>query len=245
MIIKVYKTYEELSKASAQAIVEYIKSKPEAVVCLASGHTPLGVFKHIVQMVREQAVTLNRCTFVGLDEWLGISSVNPGSCRYLMDEHFFKPSAIAEENIIFFDGLHAEPQQEIDRINKFLDSRGGLDIMLVGIGLNGHIAMNEPGTSFDAVAHISTLADETKAVAQKYFTGHTVLTEGLTLGLKQFREAKLPLLMANGESKAAIIKKILTTDPSSEYPASVIQTMPQGLVMLDEAAASIWLTPDK
>jgi 6-phosphogluconolactonase/glucosamine-6-phosphate isomerase/deaminase len=110
--------------------------------------------------------------------------------------------------------------------------------MLVGVGLNGHIAMNEPGTSFDSVAHISTLAEETKTVGQKYFDTATQLSRGITLGLKHFRDARLPILVANGEKKAHIIRQILTSSPSESLPASIIQLIDQGMVMLDEAANS-------
>jgi galactosamine-6-phosphate isomerase len=116
---------------------------------------------------------------------------------------------------------------------------GGLDIMLVGIGLNGHIAMNEPGTSFDSYSQLVDLSEETKEVGQKYFQKKTVLSKGLTLGLRHFKESKLPILMANGKKKASIVQKALTLPPSTAIPASIIQTLPHGLVLLDEEAAGL------
>src|SRR5688572_32689328 len=104
--------------------------------------------------------------------------------------------------------------------------------------MNGHIAMNEPGTSFDSVAHISTLAEETKTVGQKYFDTATQLSQGITVGLKHLRDARLPILVANGEKKASIVRKILTSSPSESLPASVMQLIDHGIVMLDEAANS-------
>jgi 6-phosphogluconolactonase/glucosamine-6-phosphate isomerase/deaminase len=109
--------------------------------------------------------------------------------------------------------------------------------MLVGVGTNGHIGMNEPGTSFDSYAHISTLAEETKKVGQKYFSKPTSLSLGITLGLRHLREAKLPIVMASGEKKAEIIAKGLTQTPTEEIPVSISQLIPQGYIMLDEAAA--------
>ena len=129
-------------------------------------------------------------------------------------------------------------EKECDRINSLIARNGGLDIMLVGVGTNGHIGMNEPGTSFDSYAHLSTLAEETKNVGQKYFSKPTSLSLGITLGLRHLREAKLPIVMASGEKKAAIIAKGLTQAPTDEIPMSISQLIPQGYVMLDEAAAS-------
>ena len=111
--------------------------------------------------------------------------------------------------------------------------------MLVGIGLNGHIAMNEPGTSFDIYSQVIDLSEETKVVGQKYFPKKTNLSKGLTLGLRHFTESKLPILMANGQKKASIVQKALTLPPSTEIPASVIQTIPHALVLLDEEAAGL------
>ena len=110
--------------------------------------------------------------------------------------------------------------------------------MLVGVGTNGHIGMNEPGTSFDTYAHVSTLAEETKTTGQKYFSNPTTLSLGITLGLRHLREAKLPIIMASGEKKATIIAKGLNQPPSEEIPVSIAQIILQGYVMLDEAAAS-------
>ena len=160
-----------------------------------------------------------------------------GSCRNMMDRDLFLPVGVAESNIVFFDALTKNPQRECDRMNQYIASRGGLDIMLVGVGLNGHIAMNEPGASFDLYAHVSDLSEETKQVGQKYFSSQTALSKGLTLGLKHLAESKLPILMANGSKKAPIIKAALTGPVNTAIPASIIQTLPQALVMLDEEAA--------
>jgi galactosamine-6-phosphate isomerase len=156
----------------------------------------------------------------------------------MMDKDFFGPLDIKQDQIVFFDGMDPDVNGQVARINELIESNDGLDIMLVGVGMNGHIAMNEPGTSFDSVAHVSTLAEETKAVGQKYFDTATQLTQGITLGLKHLRDAKLPILVANGEKKAAIVNKVLTSSPSESLPASVMQLIDQGIVMLDSAANS-------
>ncbi len=237
MKVKIYPGYKELSRATADLIVEYISTKRESLVCLASGHSPRGVFECLIADVRAKRLDLDGCTFVSLDEWVGIAPGQNGSCRAMMDEDFFRPLQIPSRQIRFFDGLSADLAAEVRTMNEFIASHGGLDIMLVGVGLNGHIAMNEPGTSFDQDAHVSTLADETKTVGQKYFTESTELSLGLTLGLKHFRESKLPILIANGVKKAPVIQKLLSFSATESLPASVVHLIDKAYVMLDEEAA--------
>ena len=236
MKVNIYPDYKTLSRSTADLINSYISAKKDSLVCLASGHTPRGVFDCLIDDVTSKGLDLTHCTFVGLDEWVGIPAHTKGSCRAMMDEDFFHPLQIPKDRIEFFNGMASDLNAEVDRINNLIAAHGGLDIMLVGIGTNGHIAMNEPGTSFETLAHISMLADETKEVGQKYFATSTQLNSGVTLGLKHFREAKLPILMANGEKKAAIIQKTLTTLPVESLPSSVIHLIDHGFVMIDQAA---------
>lgn len=237
MNISIHDTYKELSRAAADKIADYIRNKPVSKVCIASGHTPLGVFECLVEDVKTRKLDISRCTFVSLDEWIGVERNDSGSCWSMVDKCFFSPLRISASKILFFDGNASDLQHECDKVNEFL-SPDGLDIMLVGVGLNGHIAMNEPGTSFHLRAHISQLAEETIHVGQKYFDKPTKLSKGITLGLQNFREAKLPILMANGLKKASVIQKVLTHSVTENIPATIVQTIPQALVMIDKEAAS-------
>lgn len=237
MKVKVYPDYNLLSRATADLITGYITKKRNSLVCLASGHSPRGVFECLIQDVKSKRLDLSDCTFVSLDEWIGIAPEQKGSCRAMMDEDLFVPLQIPEINIKFFNGMRSDLDSETSRMNEIIAAHGGLDIMLVGVGTNGHIAMNEPGTSFDSIAHISMLAYETKAVGQKYFSETTELNEGITLGLRHFRESKLPILIANGVKKAEIIRKILSSTPTEALPASVVHLIDNAYVMLDSEAA--------
>ncbi|MEO8471190.1 MAG: glucosamine-6-phosphate deaminase [Chryseolinea sp.] len=237
MNLRIFEDYSHLSRATADLILSYLKAKPTALVCLASGHTPRGVFEYLVDDVKNNRLDLSQCTFVSLDEWVGIPPSQKGSCRAMMDEDFFWPLGMEESQIVFFDGMGDDPESEAFRINNVIAKHGGLDIMLVGVGTNGHIAMNEPGTSFDREAHVSELAEETKTVGQKYFSGNTVLSNGITLGLKHFQDSKLPILMANGLKKTNIIKKLLTSSATESLPASIVHNIPGAFVMIDREAA--------
>ena len=236
MNLRIFDDYSRLSRAAADLISSFLKAKPASLVCIASGHSPRGVFECLVSDAKNNGLDISQCVFVSLDEWIGIPPERVGSCRAMMDEDLFRPLNIPESQIVFFNGMNPNLNQEVDRVNKLIDSNGGLDIMLVGVGTNGHIAMNEPGTSFDLDAHISELAEETKLVGQKYFSSNTALDKGITLGLKHFRESKLPILMANGVKKANIIRKVLDSPASEALPASIIHMIPAAYVMIDREA---------
>lgn len=234
----IYPDYPTLCRATAQHVTDFINHKPNALVCIASGHTPIGVFHCLVDDVKNKKLDISSCTFISLDEWIGIPPQQEGSCRHMMDKDFFGPLGIPESQIVFFNGLSKTPQQDCEKMNHFIASHGGLDIMLVGVGTNGHIAMNEPGTSFKSYAHVSHLSEETKAVGQKYFPSQTELSTGLTLGLRHLKEAKLPIIMASGERKATILKQALSQQPTEQVPVSIVQLFHHGFLMLDQQAAS-------
>ncbi len=239
MKIEIFPDYQSLSKATAALIINYVKSKPDSFICLASGHTPIGVFESLKQAIEASDVDFSTCTFLSLDEWLGIDPTDSGSCLSMLQRDCFAPLGIQLEQVIFFDVNSSDLQAECDRINSLIEANGGLDIMLVGVGTNGHIGMNEPGTSFESYAHVSELAEETKQVGQKYFSKATSLSNGITLGLKHLREAKLPLVMASGLKKASILSKGLKAIATEAIPVSVANLITEGFVMLDQDAASM------
>jgi glucosamine-6-phosphate isomerase len=238
MKIKIFEDYKTLSKATANLIKEYVTTKANSLICLASGHTPIGVFQEIAKEVNDKTIDLSKCTFLSLDEWIGIDPSDSGTCLTMLKKDCFEPMKIAEHQIEFFNVKANDLQEECDRINSLIKNNGGLDIMLVGVGINGHIGMNEPGTSFDSYAHTGELAEETKTVGQKYFDKATELSMGITLGLGHLRESKLPIIMANGTKKSYILAKGLIEPPTEEVPLSIAQLIPQGYIMLDEEAAS-------
>jgi glucosamine-6-phosphate isomerase len=245
MIFHISENYKTLCREVADLINDYIgKSERNPIlVCLASGHSPIGVFQCMADDVRSGKLNLSNCLFISLDEWLGFGADDDGSCRKMMDHDFFKPLAIPEKQIVFFDGLTKTPEQDCVKINELIASHGGFDIMLVGIGMNGHIAMNEPGTSFGSYAHVSNLADETKTVGQKYFTKETKLDKGLTVGLKHFAETELPIIMASGEKKAKIVKAIIDSGPTEKIPATVAHTIDHVYFMVDKEAGQLYERP--
>jgi glucosamine-6-phosphate deaminase len=237
MEIKVYNDYKELSRAAADLIVGRIKHNPRSMICVASGHTPVGVFKCLVDDVKANALDLSQCTFVSLDEWIGVDPADPGSCLAMLRKDFFDHVSLRKDQIRYFDVTMKDHQAECDSMNNLIASHGGLDVMLVGVGTNGHIGMNEPGSLFSDYAHISQLTQETITTGQKYFKTATKLDQGITLGLRHFQEARLPILMANGLNKAPIIKAITTSEATELIPATIVHRVKQSVIMLDKDAA--------
>jgi glucosamine-6-phosphate isomerase len=234
MTIHTFPDYEALSEATANLIIEVLKKKPDALICIASGDTPLGVCKFLAKSDKKR---FEKCTFVGLDEWVGMDENDEGSCKYGIYQNLLIPLNFPSERIKYFDAKSQDLDSECQKINEFIASRGGLDVMLVGVGMNGHIALNEPNTPFGIFAHVSDLEEVTKSVGQKYFTKETILTQGITLGLAHLQEAKLPILIANGQRKAPVINKALTLEITEKFPASIFQKIERSLVMLDLEAA--------
>lgn len=234
MTINTFSNYETLSEATANLIIDVLKQKPDALICIASGDTPLGLCKFLAQADKK---LFEKCTFVGLDEWVGMDENDEGSCKYGIYQNLLIPLNFPSERIKYFDAKAQDLASECQKINEFIASRGGLDVMLVGVGLNGHIALNEPNTPFDIYAHVSDLEEVTKLVGQKYFTKETILTQGITLGLAHLQEAKLPILIANSSKKASVIKRALTEAITEQFPASIFQKIENSVVMVDLEAA--------
>jgi glucosamine-6-phosphate isomerase len=237
MRVQTFDNYPELSRATADLIASTIQKKPYSLICIASGHTPVGVFKCLIDDVKSGALDVSKVTFVSLDEWLGIDPSDSGSCISMLRKDFFDHVPLRQQQIEMFD-VKANPVAECARINDIIAANGGLDVMLVGIGLNGHIGMNEPGTSFRSYAHVSALAEATITTGQKYFTKPTTLSKGITLGLRHFAESRLPILMANGTKKASIINHVINSKPTEQVPATIVHSIPQALVMIDREAAA-------
>lgn len=238
MQLKIFKDYNELSAHAANAIIELVKEKPAAVLCLAAGDTPKQTYAEVALRAISEKIDFSQCTFIGLDEWVGIAPENSGSCHYFLHHHLFSPLGIAASQIHLFDALSNDLSGECQKMDQLIQEKSGIDLMLAGIGMNGHIGFNEPGVSFDLYSHVISLDENTQSVGQKYFSTRTALSKGITLGLKHFTESRKAILIANGEKKAAIIHKAVQEPVTNQVPASIIQQHKNGWVMIDEAAGN-------
>lgn len=228
-----------MSVATANIILDTIKNNPEAVFCLAAGDSPRLAYSLVAEKVRNQNIDVSRCKFVSLDEWVGIPPENEGSCQYFLRTVVFGPMKISPNNIHVFNALSSDLPDECSKMDDYIRANGGIDLMVVGVGRNGHIGFNEPGVPFEQYSHVVDLDETTQTVGQKYFRENTALTQGITLGLQWLMESQQAVLIANGEKKATVIKKALEEDIDPSMPASIIRRHPNATVILDEEAASL------
>jgi galactosamine-6-phosphate isomerase len=239
MQVKIYTDYETLSDKAADLIVETIKHKPDAVICFASGHTPLRTCQLFAEKVIAQKVNISKAGFVELDEWVGVPPDNEGSCSYFLHQYIFYPLSIKNDKIFLFDAMAADLQNECKKMDAAIAKLGGIDLMVVGIGMNGHIGFNEPGVSFTNYSHVINLDETTLSVGQKYFPSVTKISEGITLGFQHLINAKQIILLANGEKKASVIQQTIEGNVTSQLPASILKTHANSVIMIDKPASAL------
>ncbi|MEI9909424.1 MAG: glucosamine-6-phosphate deaminase [Bacteroidota bacterium] len=238
MELKIFEDYTKLSDAAATMVIECIKNKPGAILCFASGDTPKLACQLIAEMAKKENINLSKCFFIGLDEWLGIEPENTGSCHYFFQQYLFAPSGIDRSQVHLFDALATNAEEECKKMNRIIEEKGGIDLMVVGVGMNGHIGFNEPGTDIDSISHVALLDEITKNIGQKYFNQTVTINKGITVGLKQIMQAKKLLMMANGKKKAPVIKRAVEGEISIDFPAGLIRRHNNGILMVDTEAAS-------
>jgi len=238
-MLLIYNDHNTLSLEVADRILRQVESKPDSVLCLAAGDTPRLAYELLAERAARQRIDFARCTFVALDEWLGISPDNEGSCTFFLRNNLFSPLRIAASQIHLFDPLATDPAKECRDMDAFILSKGGIDLMLVGVGMNGHVGFNEPGVPEGLYAHVTDLDATTRTVGQKYFHESTDLQQGITLGLRHLLESRTALLMASGVKKADVIRKALEGPVTTQVPASIIRKHRNGVTLLDEEAATM------
>jgi galactosamine-6-phosphate isomerase len=239
MHLKIYDDHQGLSDTAANEIVSLIRNKPGAVVCLASGETPRLTCQLLVQKLKNEKIDISQLTMIGLDEWVNVPPDSEGSCHYFFKNELINPLQIPEKQVHLFNAMSDKLQDECRKMDAVIRDKGGIDLMVVGIGMNGHIGFNEPGVSFDNYSHVIDLDDTTLTVGQKYFKSKVALQKGITLGLKHLQESKKVLLLANGTKKADVIRKTVEEKVTNTFPASIMQTHANGFVMVDKEAASL------
>lgn len=221
----------------ADRLDECLHSIPEPLFCPASGDTPAALYSELLHRVWNDTLDMDHWYFVGLDEWVGMNGADEGSCRYYLDRGLFRPLSIAGDRICFFDGRAADLEKECSGVERFIAVRGRIDAAVLGIGPNGHIAMNEPGADPAGRSQVVRLHPSTQATGQKYFSSATPLERGITLGLGTLLDARYLFLLATGAHKADIIRRALEGPITPEVPASLLRNHPNLEVWLDKDAA--------
>lgn len=237
MTQQIFETEIQAAEYTAAAIEEIIRQKPDAVLCLAAGHTSLPVFERMMEASSQNSIDFHQIRFIGLDEWLNIGQDTVGSCASFLHQNLFNRLNIHPEQLCLFDGKAPNPAEECTRVESCIENWGGIDFMLLGMGMNGHLALNEPGDSFSKGAHVTNLDSTTKSVAPKYFTsGIPSLEHGITLGIKNILDSRQIHLTVFGAHKKDAVARLLRAEVHSDFPASVLKTCDNAVLVLDRAA---------
>jgi len=240
MHIRVFDRPRDLARALARRVADAVRERPDVVLGLAAGRTPVGAYAELVALAARDLVDFSRCASFNLDEFVGVAPGHPGSFRRFMDTHLFDRVNLDPARVHFLDGTAADPDAECRRYEEAIERAGGIDLQLLGIGANGHVAFNEPGDALVARTHRAVLAESTRADNAELFGGdpHAVPREALTLGIGTILEARTILLAGMGAAKAAAVAAMVSGAITPRLPASFLQLHGRVEVYLDRAAAS-------
>lgn len=231
--------YNAMSKQAFDEVNQLMTIRANPLICTASGDSPAGLYKALVKEVSAGEPDVSGWSFVSLDEWGGMNGNDEGSCRFHLNNQLFDPLHVPTERICFFDGRSKDFDKECVRIENFISEHGGIDVAIVGLGMNGHVGMNEPGTSSELYSHVAEIDPITQTVGQKYFKEEQSLSQGLTLGVASLMKARHIILTVSGNKKAEIVQQVLEGDISEALPASLLRNHPDFKVYLDSEAAAM------
>lgn len=237
-IVKV-KNQEELSAKAAALIAAQVNLKPEAVLGLATGGSPVGTYAKLVQMYQRGEVDFSKVTTINLDEYRGIPKTHEQSYWNFMQENLFRHVNVNPESIHVPDGENLNSEQVCAEYDEIIKKSGGIDLQLLGIGLDGHIGFNEPDAVLEPDTHCVDLEESTIEANKRFFNSREeVPKQAYTMGIKPIMQAKKVLMIANGKGKAEILKKAFTGKVTPEVPASILQLHPDFILIADEEALS-------
>jgi glucosamine-6-phosphate deaminase len=239
MEVIVQPDYEQMSKVAAQIVVEILNAKPNAVLGMATGSTPLGLYQELVRLHREGQLDFSRVTTFNLDEYVGLSTSHPQSYHYFMREQFFQHVNIPPQNINIPSGTTSNYPAFCEWYEQRIAECGGIDLQILGIGSDGHIAFNEPTSSMSSRTRLKTLSKQTIDDNARFFERREdVPVYAITMGVGTILDARKLVLVANGKAKARAIAQAVEGPVTSMVTASAIQLHRSAIVIVDEEAAS-------
>lgn len=239
--MKIYcgKDYKEMSSKAASIIAAQVTMKPDCVLGLATGSTPIGTYKKLVEWYEEGILDFSNVTSVNLDEYKGLSGDNDQSYRYFMNTNLFDHVNINKEQTYVPNGLEPDSKKACDDYNAVIESVGGIDLQLLGLGHNGHIGFNEPADEFVKTTQCVDLTTSTIEANKRFFEKEEdVPRQAYTMGIQTIMNAKKVLVVVSGEDKADIVAKAFAGPVTPQVPASILQMHPDVTVVGDEAALS-------
>ena len=235
------KDYQDMSRKAANIISAQVIMKPDCVLGLATGGTPVGTYAQLVDWYNKGDLDFSEVTTVNLDEYRGLPKEHPQSYWYFMNENLFSKVNIDPAKTNLPDGTNLDTAAECARYNGVIHKLGGIDLQLRGIGPNGHIGFNEPGEAFELEAHCIDLAPTTIEANKRFFDGNETLVpkQAYTMGIKTIMQARKVLVVANGKAKAQAVKDAVTGPVTPACPGSILQLHPDCILVADEEALSL------
>ena len=239
MVLYQAKDYKDMSRKAANIISAQVIMKPNAVLGLATGSTPVGAYEQLVEWYKKGDIDFSQVTTVNLDEYKGLSGDNEQSYRYFMNHNFFDHININKSRTFVPDGTDPDSEHACARYNEIIREVGGIDLQLLGLGHNGHIGFNEPGSAFEKETHCVDLTERTIEANKRFFEKEEdVPRQAYTMGIKTIMQAKKILLVVSGEDKAEIVKTAFQGPVTPAVPASILQLHNDVTIVADEAALS-------
>ena len=241
MNVRVFETADQTARAVADRIAGAIRTKPDVVLGLPTGKSPIKTYAELRRMHDAGAVDFSRARTFNLDEFAGVDPAHPGSFRRFMDEHLFRHVNLPAANIHFLNGTADDVDAECVRYEAAISAAGGIELQLLGIGANGHIGFNEPGDELIAPTHRVSLHDVTRRDNAAMFGGEagSVPREALSMGMGTILKASAIVLIATGDRKASCVQQMMRGPLTTRLPASFLQTHRDVAVFLDRAAAAL------
>lgn len=234
------KNYQDMSQKAANVVFSTIILKPDCLLGLATGGTPVGMYQVLADRYVMGDLDFKSVKTVNLDEYVGLSEDHPQSYRYFMMENLFSKINIDRANTYLPNGLAEDSEAECENYEEVITKLGGVDLQVLGIGNNGHIGFNEPADVFDKQTHVVKLTENTRQANARFFDSiEQVPTDAITMGIKTIMKARAIILLASGEGKKEILKEALLGPITPKVPASVLQLHPNLIVVADEAALSL------
>ena len=235
------KDYQDMSRKAANIISAQVIMKPDCVLGLATGGTPVGTYAQLVDWYNKGDLDFSEVTTVNLDEYRGLPKEHPLSYWYFMNENLFSKVNIDPAKTNLPDGTNLDTAAECARYNGVIHKLGGIDLQLLGIGPNGHIGFNEPGEAFELETHCIDLAPTTIEANKRFFDGNETLVpkQAYTMGIKTIMQARKVLVVANGKAKAQAVKDAVTGPVTPACPGSILQLHPDCILVADEEALSL------
>lgn len=238
MKLVIAKDYEEMSKLAAEEMAKTVEENPSAVLGLATGGTPVGMYKELIKMNKEGKIDFSKITSVNLDEYVGLDGDHDQSYRYFMNTNLFNHINIDKSKTFVPNGKAEDVEKECKEYDERIEKLGGIDVQLLGIGNNGHVGFNEPADELSLGTHLTGLTESTIEANARFFEKkEDVPTQAITMGLGGIMKAKKIILIASGAGKAEIIEKLIKGKITTQVPASMLQMHNNVVVIVDEAAA--------